>query len=243
MNSWAILAARNNAEWCDIVCRCHGKPGKFLPDIWINEDVTPPFYPNAVTLNSGSSAASDQYRAIEHLTGKHIADDWAVKDSFSSLDLSDRGFRELLTAEWIYAPASLRVPETDCDGARWATIADSSRLFAWEIAWGGSGKLQECSLFLPSLLENDAQVIIGAFQKEKIVAGCIANRSQNVVGISNIFLPDEGAERYRAGCVAAAIQWSNGLDLVGYESGGDLVAMQALGFEPIGGLTIWVRSP
>jgi hypothetical protein len=244
VNSYlAMLAARNNAEWCETVCRSHGKPGAFLPDIWINEDVTPTYYPNAVTLTSGSSAAAKQYRAIDHLTERRIPDDWTVKDSFNSLDLSDHGFRELLTAEWIYAPASLEIPETGYEGAEWAIVVDSSELFAWEIAWRGAGGPQECSLFLPSLLENRGQAMIGGFQEGKIVAGCIANRSTNVVGISNIFLPEEGAERFRAGCVAAAIRWSNGLPLVGYESGNDVVAMKALGFESIGGLTVWIRSP
>ena len=31
-----IRAARNNAQWCDAVCRAHGNPGEFHDDIWLN---------------------------------------------------------------------------------------------------------------------------------------------------------------------------------------------------------------
>ena len=33
-----VRAARNNAEWCDAVCRAHGNPGEFHDDIWLNRN-------------------------------------------------------------------------------------------------------------------------------------------------------------------------------------------------------------
>jgi hypothetical protein len=35
------LAARNNAVWCDTVCRAHGVPGEFLNGIWVNRKLGP----------------------------------------------------------------------------------------------------------------------------------------------------------------------------------------------------------
>lgn len=42
---------RNNAVWCDTICQIHGKPGKFMDTIWVNQHEIPRFYPNAVTLS------------------------------------------------------------------------------------------------------------------------------------------------------------------------------------------------
>lgn len=61
-------------------------------------------------------------------------------------------------------------------------------------------------------------------------------------GISNIFVPPGDGERLRAGCVAAAQDAFPGLPLVGYESGQDLAAMRALGFEATGPLRVWLRQ-
>jgi hypothetical protein len=45
-----VQAARNNAHWCDTVCRSHGNFGTFLDAIWFTRQATPRFHPNAVTL-------------------------------------------------------------------------------------------------------------------------------------------------------------------------------------------------
>lgn len=84
MQSRAEQAARNNAIWCDTICRAHGFPGEFHDSLWLNRHPVPRFYPNVVTL-------ADEHRSAEQLT--HIRDliaadlpgSWAVKDSFSTL--------------------------------------------------------------------------------------------------------------------------------------------------------------
>jgi len=48
----SVRAARNNAEWCDAVCRAHGNPGEFHDGIWLNRKPVPRFYPNAGHLRS-----------------------------------------------------------------------------------------------------------------------------------------------------------------------------------------------
>ena len=75
-----IRAARNNAEWCDAVCRAHGNPGEFHEGMWLNRHQVPRFYPNAGTLGAPSQQQLD---LIDELLAARIPGGWAVKDSFS----------------------------------------------------------------------------------------------------------------------------------------------------------------
>ena len=72
--------------------------------------------------------------------------------------------------------------------------------------------------------------------------GAIANQSDRVVGLSNIFGPAGQALGTFAGAVAMAGQVFAGLPLVGYESGADLAAAQSAGFSAIGPLRVWVSD-
>ncbi len=238
-SSWATKAARNNAEWCDLVCRTHGVLGEFCQHSWINRHKTPPFYPNLATLEGSKS--TEQCETIRELVEMDIPVEWTVKDSFGTLNLSSDGFRELLNGEWIRWPASSKMPEAYTSGVRWAKVVDRKELTQWERGWRGTAAESQ-PLFLPALIEDERIIIVGAFREDAVVAGCIGNRSEDVVGISNIFGPDQRAKEFRSGCVAAILGWSKGLPLVGYESGLDLVAMNSLGFETVGQLKVWVRS-
>jgi hypothetical protein len=235
---WATKAARNNAEWCDFVCCSHGAPGEFYDNIWINRHTTPRFYPNAVTLSSSQSTS--QYEIIGALIKIGIPGDWAVKDSFDTLDLASGGFHELMRGEWIHRPTS-EIPEIRIPGISWQKIEEVADLRAWENAWRGNSQ-EESSIFMPRLLEEERIAFIAAFQGNRIVAGCIANRSEDGVGISNIFLQNETPSEFRAGSVVEVFRWSAGLPLMGSESGNDLVAMRSLGFESVGRLKVWLRQ-
>ncbi len=50
-------AARNNAQWCDVVCRFHGAHTEFGADAWTSATRTPPLYPDAVTFVSDVNVA------------------------------------------------------------------------------------------------------------------------------------------------------------------------------------------
>jgi hypothetical protein len=50
MDPWWRMAALNNAEWCDVVCRSHGAQTWFDDDAWTSPTRTPPYYLDAVTL-------------------------------------------------------------------------------------------------------------------------------------------------------------------------------------------------
>src|SRR5206468_3475498 len=100
----------------------------------------------------------------------------------------------------------------------------------------------QARIFLPALLADADVVIIAAYRDQRMVAGVIANRTGDLVGVSNLFVPPEEGEPFRAGCVARVRDAFPGLPLVGYEAGRDLAALRALGFDVLGPLRVWARS-
>lgn len=237
-------AASNNALWCDAVCRTHGTPGEFLEGIWVTRYKTPQFYPNAVTL-TGVEGTAAQLTAIRDLMNAHVPGEWAVKDSFCALDLAPLGFRLLFEAKWIWRPAAGARPAGDITGVRWVKVTCPAELVAWEDTWSGEQAGEEsrppARTFLPELLMDDDIALIAAYQEQQIVAGVIANRTREVVGMSNVFVPEADAQLFRAGCLAAVMDAFPEMPIVGYEAGDELEATLALGFEALGALRIWVR--
>jgi hypothetical protein len=216
--------ARNNAEWCDAVTRSWGGRGRFEPEIWINPGEAPPFYPNAVTL-APSTAVPQEIAAAEAT--------FAVKDSFAALDLTSLGFTPLFEASWIWRdPAPMKT-----DGpALWRSIRDAASLARWEAAWRGGEPALD--LFRPILLDERDHVFLAGVVDGEIVAGCVASRSAEMVGISNLF----GTPALQAGCIAAAQNVAPGLPLVGYEADEALEPMKSLGFQALGKLRVWLRE-
>jgi hypothetical protein len=206
-------AVRNNAEWCDAMCRAHGIAGEADDDAWVWPVRTPPYYPDAVTLRPSASAAALLAR-IDAGAG------CSIKDSFATLHLL--GFEVILEASWVYRPAG------PARGAEWDTVIESE-LPEWERAWG-----EPLGLFVPALLAQAR--FLAARSGGRIVAGAILNRSGDVVGISNVFGGDW------AGAVATAARLYPGLALVGYAAGDDLAAARREGFDVIGPLRVWMRG-
>ena len=119
----ARLAAANNAEWCDLVCRTHAIEGRFDKDAWASPIRTPPFYPDAVTLVSDVSAP-DLLARIDTSPG------CSIKDSFASLDLTSFGFTVLFDAEWIVRRAPTGQPPST--GLHWDVVPDPVSFVLWE---------------------------------------------------------------------------------------------------------------
>lgn len=225
------LTARNNAEWCEIVCSTHNAPGKLTDDIWLNGDQVPIYYPNAVTLTGNAVVA--QSKAIERLIGTRNGP-WSVKDSFNNLDLSALGFHKLFDAEW------LLVPETSEQVAvKWAVVDTYAALTEWETAWGSG---ESSGLFMAELLNDERVRFIAIYEDEKIVAGAILNSSEQIVGISNIFYPAASAQHYLRNIVNISKQLFPNMPIVGYESGSELSLAKETGFTSIGSLSVWLKE-
>lgn len=152
-------AVRNNAEWCDTVCRAQGIETRFDDHVWVSLRRSPRFYPDAVTLTR-SASAEEILRDIDTSPG------CSIKDSFANLDLSPYGFRILFDAEWIYLPAPERT-----GGPVWPVVFDPADFAAWETG----------EVFRPVLLDDPNVTFL--LSKG---SGVIANRTELVVGLSNL---------------------------------------------------------
>jgi len=237
-----VRAARNNAEWCDAVCRAHGNPGEFHDGIWLNRNAVPRFYPNAGTL---AEPTLGQLALIDELITAPLPSGWAVKDSFSMLDLVSRGFQMLFDAEWIYLPLSrMKDIAPAKTSARWDIVRNDLALAEWESAWTrAAGDTSKDRIFLPPLLENKDIAMVAGFRDGNVVAGAIANRSDDVVGWSNFFAPATEMLEHAVASLATIVRVFPGLPIIGYEHGDDLRNAHALGFESIGPLRVWMFRP
>jgi hypothetical protein len=223
----AAVAAHNNAEWCDLVCRAHGMDTAFHADAWVTATRSPPAYPDAVTLRD-AVAAANLLRRIDSANG------CSVKDSFASLDLAPHGFHVLFDAEWIHRPAALGAA---ADGLTWTVVTTADELRAWAAAHGGG------DVFHPDLLADPGVAILRAAHSHGgLAAGAIGNRSRTAVGLSNLFTVSADIDEVWAGAVAALSRVFGAMPAVGYERGEHLAAAHRAGFVSVGPLRIWLRS-
>jgi hypothetical protein len=226
MDSRAVAAARNNAEWCDLVCRTHGINTTFEPDVWVAQRRSPPLYPDAVTL-SDRPPAGDVVRRVDSSTG------CSVKDSFASVDLSPEGFRLLFDAEWIYRESAEHPARV---AAGWSLVRTPDQLRTWAAAHGGG------EVFRPALVNDPAVAIVVAYDDEGVAAGAIGNRSASVVGVSNLFTVTADEDQAWAGAIAAISACFPGMPLVGYEGDPGLPAAHRAGFVSVGPLRVWLKD-
>lgn len=240
----ARLAAQNNASWCDLVCRAHGVPGEFSDAVWRNRHPSPPFYPNLITLVDMPNP-SNALEHIRQLCEIPLPGAWGVKDSFACLDLSIHGFDLLFEAEWIWREPMPPPQQNLSDGMKWSQAKSPTYLADWEAAWcvanGQEASSNRPCQFPLSLLNDPSIVFFAAHKGSELVAGGILNSSDNVAGVSNVFILDEDKLATWTGLMQNAGHVFPGAPLVGYESGDSLNIACACGFEPVGNLRVWLH--
>lgn len=105
-----------------------------------------------------------------------------------------------------------------------------------------SGSPSDKPVFAPEILSDANVAIFGRQSSDGFNGGCIANRSSDVIGISNIFT-GKGAPSATVGAIGAASSaFGSKLPLVGYENGDALTEMLDLGFDSLAPLRIWIRT-
>jgi hypothetical protein len=191
---------------------------------------TPPLYPDAVTLRP-------EIPVERVLAGIDTSEGCGVKDSFASLDLGADGFRPLFRAEWVVKePATGRYRSA----LEWSPITTGAELREWEATWGevpgGS------DFFRPALFEDKRIAVLAGHDGDRIVAGGIANRSTNVIGLSNVFGAAGELESAWASAAAAAAALWGFMPVVSYDRGDSLEAAHGAGFDSVGELTVWLRA-
>jgi len=105
-----------------------------------------------------------------------------------------------------------------------------------------ASSIQQPRVFLPALLANPEIVFIVAYQDQELVAGAIAHHTDNVVGLSNVFVPPDDPVTCWAGCVAKAQERFPDAPMVGYEHGPELTIAREIGFETFQPLKVWTRQ-
>lgn len=233
----AQQAALNNASWCDAVCSAHARPGCFDDGLWWHGGPVPRFYPNVVTLEA---VPADVMARVEALLATRHAAAWSLKDSFACLDLGALECRELFAARWLWraaVSADAQAPIGPC----WRRVTEAAELIDWERAWAAGSPPAE-RVFLPPLLNDASNAVIAFERDDKVVAGVMAHRAAGVVGVTNLFVPDEDADRYRRACLDAAAAVFPGLPLVCYEIDAEALLFERLGFESVGRLRVWIRD-
>lgn len=231
MSEWPTIAAANNAERCDAVCRTHGIEAKVDTRAWTSKTRTPPLYPDVVTFVPDPSVP-------ELLDRIDASPGCSIKDSFASLDLTRHGFRLLFDAQWIVrTPID---PQALPASPRWTVVRDVDAFRTWENAWRGEGG--PLDVLRADLLRTQAVTVLAAWVDDRIVAGAVLSRSPAVVGISNFFAEDPIAVESWTHCLALASALFPGATLVGYESGETLGVVRTLGFDAVDPLRVWVHE-
>lgn len=224
-------AARNNAEWCAAMSRSHGVVGEFGAQAWAAAARTPLYYPDAVTLVPDADPVALAERIDTAAPGA------SVKDSFADLDLTGAGFEVLFDAQWIHRPAG---PPALRPALAWDVVRTPEALHAWALAWDGAEGNAE--LFRPELLDDPATfVLAGRSPDGRVAAGAVASRSEDAVGVSNVFALADAPDTAWPGVLDFVHRRLPGLPVVGYEHGADLATATHHDFEPTGPLRIWAR--
>src|SRR4029079_1103540 len=108
--------------------------------------------------------------------------DCSVKDSFSTLDLSAAVCELLCAARWFWRPAG---PSTAGGGFRWERVEQPDELRSWSLEHGAG------STFSAALLDEASVTILAARDRDgALVAGAVATRGDDAIGISNVFAVD-----------------------------------------------------
>jgi hypothetical protein len=218
---WTV---RNNAKWCDLVCRSHRIQTSFRPDLWATAERPPQFYPDAITLRA-RVAEADVVSAIAPGPGG------SVKDSFATLDLADHGYQELFEARWITydePPRPTSLP--------WTVVQTEGALAEWTQAAGLN------NIIRAELLDRPEVRFLAGHDEHGIRAGAVANLTGPVVGVSNVFATTIGEDEAWDRIPAAVEAVFPNAPLVGYEQGTGLRAAIAAGFRELGPLRVWIAA-
>lgn len=152
------------------------------------------------------------------------------------MDLQANGFEVLFGASWIWRNAG-----PQAGPSAWERIEIGSELERWEAVWKQAGSPAPERMFAATLLERNDIVFLGYRVDGVIEAGCIANISEQCIGISNVFsrAPSEHVFAQAAAAVAAV---APDLPVAGYESGADLGHARRAGFTVVSDLRILVAK-
>lgn len=233
------LAIHNNNGLYEAVFSGHNIKFQRTDAIWYSLEKTPPLYSNLVTI-AQDWRPDDIFSDIELNYERAAWEEWSIKDSFGVLALSAYGFAKLFAAQWIYLAAADFSPAGAQEKLRYELADNEAALAAWRIAWDADEQLGQ-EIFARDLLHNPRVRFVAGYKGERIVSGCLVNRTDDVLGISNFFAPGQEM-RYWSDMIGFIFASIACLDIVGYERPEVAQGLREIGFEPIGNLTVWLKK-
>jgi hypothetical protein len=207
-------------------------------DIAYTTEKVPPLYSNLVT-RSKEWSPDDIFKNIDQNYEEENWSEWSVKDSFNILDLSIYGFDKLFDAQWIYLEGTDFKQLLNTNDLRYKIIETEKDLLSWRMAWDSDVTLGE-KIFKTKLLNNRDIYFIAGYENKKLVTGCFINRTDDVLGISNFFAPDNSL-LYWSDAVSFILNSIGNNNMVGYEREELIAGLARLGFEAIGKLSVWLK--
>lgn len=224
----ALTAARNNADWYEAMFAAHGLRYVRRPYAFVGQDGALPFHSNLTGVAPDQEAAI--IRELAGLVSRF--ERVVVKDSFCQLELEQNGFRTLFEAFWIWRDHVRSGLPTG-----WRIVNNTSELKIWEDGWRRCNSSAECRMFPDLLLDREDVIFLGRSEAGRFTDGCIANLSNECVGLSNVFA-ESPSQRSFAEAANAASSVGGRFPLVGFESGAELDHALSAGFQAVGKLRI-----
>jgi len=221
-----LLAAENNADWYAMMFDLHGL--RYRRDALGFRAIDPPPPYHGTHTWTAPDRSDDILNRIKQ---DMRPNGFGIKDSFSTLDLTPFGLKRLFEAEWILCEDA---PQADV--SNWEWIRTPQALQSFETAWETNGSPSDKRQFPDPILDRPDVRLWARRAKGSYDAGCIANLSQDCVGLSNVF----GEDAFPA-TLALTKAFGRTLPIVGYESGEALKDAKRAGCESIGPLCIWVN--
>lgn len=203
-------------------------------DLAYTDQKVPDHYSNAVT-RSERWRPDDRFRRIANGAKEIGWADWSIKDSHDVLDLAPHGFRRLFRASWLYLDASDL--QSFSHHLRFELVTKEDGLARWRGACDPDLQLGQ-RLFGPELLNDPALAFVAGYDGDRLVCGCLVNRTDEVLGISNFFALNKTRTRWGA-MVNFIVDRLGQSSLVGYARAAALADLEAIGFDPIGSLSVW----
>ena len=231
----AVMGANNNADLYEGMFLAQRRAYRRHTYAFEALDEPPPYYSRFTLTAPGQVEAQTQMIEAHARTS---GAGFSVKDGFCELDIAALALEPFIEASWLWADAT-QIASTPADGWRRVTTADE--LLRWELAWKRAGSATDARMFPAAFLDDPRVAFFGRFDVDAITGGCIANRSSDCVGLSNVFGAYRSSGLFGA-AAAVARDFGAGAPVVGYDSGEGLEMMRGCGFVAVGALRVCRRT-
>lgn len=238
MNTERTKAIENSLGWYRSAFRANGIALDVTKDAFYSRVEAPPLFSNLATL-SPSWRPNEIFHSIDSTFQREHWQEWTIKDSFRCLELEVHGFAKLFDAQWFYLHAEKFRPTHLKPKVLFRTVRTQQELKQW-ISDLGEGVSVGERIFHKNILDDIDVELVSWKNPDGASHVAVLNRTDGVVGISNFFASSQ-TELMWTGLLFYIFQKYGPIDVVGYEHADTLTKIRALGVEPAGDLSVWIK--